>query len=415
MSAQVPRAHDILLLPELLSLILSYLPPTLDEYSVDGGSADDHRSHATVKRAECLQDLVKCSRVCRQWHSVITQSKEHCEALFLESSTRRGNRKYDALGRSWDVPDSAPWLQLNREVEAIRRGRLPDQANGDAATAMNPPLAPQVLRPRRPQSISRAALSALRERSSAPSTDIHYRVSNRSASSNRAPRSGQMYPSRPILNPLLQRYFRNAQFRFNPMHASDSASRYQAHLIIERADFNKWNAITHEPAPGRRPFVPTWCNMHLASPPITSIVAVVWERETGMSLVRPSASTSSTTPPDLSSSSSSAQGQAPHDLPLHPSRPAQEIEVEAGREADQGRTDPFGIGGWDLSQTANEPIRHTGARRSFYRSQVTMSAVPPSAFYSTKQVADEAGLTMGMIMVAVGDMFAGDEMLKAVK
>ncbi|KAG8623648.1 hypothetical protein KVT40_008624 [Elsinoe batatas] len=401
-SAPSSALESLFSIQELLSLILSFLPPSLDEYAIGGPTADDYRSQITIQRARSLRDLVRCHLVCRHWHSVISQSREHREALFLEASHGRGGRKktIDAQGRSWDVPDSAPWLQLNREVEFMGRGRSDQDIDSDIAASrirMSQVIqAPQVLRPRRPQSISRAALSALRERSQSGSPDPLHSSPARSASSSRAPRSDQMYPCRPILNPLLQHYFHNAQLRFSPMHASDSASRYQAHLIIERDDFDHWNEIAHPSTPSSPPFVPTWCNMHLASPPITSIIAVVWERSTYTLVSRPR--------PSRTSPSSSPTSQNLPSAP--PSTPSQDREQ---------RTTTFGVGGWDLSEQAIEPTRHTGGRRSFYRSDVTMTAVPPSAFYSTKQVSDEKGLTMGMVMVAVGEMFAGDGALKAVK
>ncbi|KAF2221563.1 hypothetical protein BDZ85DRAFT_265603 [Elsinoe ampelina] len=400
-SAPGSALESLFSIQELLSLILSYLPPSLDEYAIDGPTADDYRSQVTIQRAHSLRDLMRCRLVCRHWHSVIGQSREHREALFLEASHGRGGRKktVDSQGRSWDVPDSAPWLQLNREVEFMGRGRANQDIESDIAASrirMSQAIqAPQVLRPRRPQSISRAALSALRERSQSNSRGSLHSSLARSASSSRAPRSDQMYPCRPILNPLLQRYFHNAQFRFNPMHASDSASRYQAHLIIERDDFDQWNDIAHPSSPTFPPFVPTWCNMHLASPPITSIIAVVWERSTYTLVSRPK-------PTPTSESSSPASRILPSAPPSTP------------QDREQ-RTTSFGVGGWDLSEQASEPTRHTGGRRSFYRSDVTMTAVPPSAFYSTKQVSDERGLTMGVVMVAVGEMFAGDGALKAVK
>ncbi|PNS20543.1 hypothetical protein CAC42_5993 [Sphaceloma murrayae] len=370
--------HRLFAIPELLALILSFLPPSDDHYSVDGPTADDHRSQITIERAQSLSDLLHCLLVSHQWHDLITTTRPLQESLFLIRSLPPRHlcpshplSAFDSALRSWSVPETAPWLQLNAQI--LSRGRSP-----------TPPSAPHVPRPRRPQSVSRSYL--------ARHSQIHMvPPETRSASSTRAPASGQMYPARPILNPLLQRHFRNAQFRFNPMHASDSASRYQAHLIVERDDFERWDGTGDGCGgeAGGQGMVPSWCRMQLASPPITSVVAVVWERR---SLYVPTPM-----PVAVGEDTVGVSGDA--------------IDVGEGEDREQ-RTRRFGVGGWDLSR---EPRRQTGGRRSFYRSDMTMSAVPPSAFYSTKQVHDEEGLTMGLVMAALGQMFEGDRDLKAVK
>ncbi|TKX20299.1 hypothetical protein C1H76_7453 [Elsinoe australis] len=410
----ISAVRRLFAIPELLSLILSYLPPSSELYSLDGPTVDDHRSQAVIDRAQCLAELLQCNLVCKDWHLII-QSREFREALFVNPSQPVNYRTSNSTNSRFRIDrDPAP------DGDAT--------ATPDSQTDV-PPSAPQILRPRRPQSVSRAFLSIRRDGSPSSSSRQRSREAGRSASSTRASRSGQMYPSRPILNPLLQRYFRNAQFRFNPMHASDSASRYQAHLIIEREDFERWNGVGgasdgagteaekvavvgKEGQRGDELLVPSWCGMHLASPPITSVVAVVWERGAPW----PSRRARLLQQQRYSSGETEDSEEQPIAAPFvsQDARDLPEVGgARAGDDAVQHTDSPDAVGAESSSTTGARSFQ--SGRRTFYRSNVAMSTLPSSAFYSTKQVHHDQGLTMGMLMVAMGQMFDADPELKAVK
>ncbi|KAF2149839.1 hypothetical protein K461DRAFT_270414 [Myriangium duriaei CBS 260.36] len=227
---------QVFAIPELLSLILSFLCPPASLYH-DGPSASSSSSAA----AEHLITLLTATRVSRLWRHTILTSRSTREALFLAPT-------HDTPGRSWAVPSHAPWLRLIRGIHSAPLRPVPSTVLPRGAF-----FAPAVV-----------AIEPDDLEDDPPGT----------------------YPGRPWLNPLLRREQgrRKGQGTWlvfgSPMEWK-TVHRYAASVIITLEEWGRWMEGWGGLVGGEDGKRPSWWGMQLASPVVTEVSLMGTERAGG--------------------------------------------------------------------------------------------------------------------------------------